>query len=360
MLVRLGVLGCGGIARAAHLPTLARTAGAQVIAIADTDPENLARAQALAPAARAVRDVAAMIEMPDVDAVIVALPPARHADAAIASLGAGKHVYIEKPLATTLSDARRVCAAWDGSGLTAMMGFNYRFNPIIDRARTRLAAGAIGLPIAIRTVFSTSRREIPDWKAQRASGGGALLDLAVHHIDLVRFLFGTEITGVSAEIRSTTSDDDTTFLQLRLTNGATAQTMCSLSAVEEDRIEIYGTTGRLTVDRYRSLRLDQTPAATDGALGNAARRLIRELSAAPYALEKRRAPMHDPSFPIAMNAFVRAVEHRAVATPTLGDGLRAIAVIEAAEQSARTGRVIELDATTGVALSPSRLDAAGT
>ena len=297
--------------------------------------------------------------MSDVDAVIVALPPALHAEATLAALAHNKHVYVEKPLATSVADAERVVAASRQSSVIAMMGFNYRYNPIIEQARSRIASGAVGEPIAVRTVFSTARRAIPAWKQQRDTGGGVLLDLAVHHVDLIRFLLGAEISRVSAEIQSAASREDTAFLQLGLTNGVTAQSLCSLSAVEEDRIEVYGSTAKLTVDRYRSLRVEETPSTTGGALAGAAVRLLKELRAAPYALEKRRAPLHDPSFPAAMNAFVRAVDGRAAATPTLSDGLRAAAVIEAAEQFARSGRAIMLDTGSGAVSSHASTDVAG-
>ena len=296
-----------------------------------------------------MRDFGEVLDAPGVDAVVVARPPSLHADAAIAALERGKHVYVEKPLATTVSDAERVVAAWEKSGLVGMMGLNYRYNPLIGRARARLAAGAVGTPLAARTVFATPRRTLAAWKAQRSAGGGVLLDLAVHHIDLVRFLFGAEVTRVSADVRSVASVDDTAFLQLGLTNGVTVQSMCSLCAVEEDRIEIYGSTAKLTIDRYRSLRVDESPAPAAGALTAAVSSLAGEVRALPYAARKLRSPMHDPSFPLAMGAFVHAVEHRSPATPSLEDGLRVIAVIDAAERSARSSRVIELAASPDVA-----------
>ncbi len=347
MPVRIGVLGCGNIARAAHLRSLAGSTGAKVVAIADADAASLSAARALAPDAKCVAHYSDVLAEPDVDAVIIALPPAMHAEATVSALQRGKHVYVEKPLATTVADAARVITTWQGSGLTGMIGFNYRFNPIVRQARSRIAAGAIGQPIAVRTVFATPRRTMPSWKQQRGTGGGALLDLAVHHIDLVRFLLDAEVAKVSAEIHSTSSDQDTAFLQLRLTNGVTAQSMCSLSAIEEDRIEIYGSNAKVTIDRYRSLRAEETPASAGGALSGAVTHLLAEIGAAPYAFQKRRAPLHDPSFPAAMNAFVRAVRDRETATPSLGDGFRALAVIEAAELSASSGRAVPLDATTG-------------
>jgi predicted dehydrogenase len=129
--------------------------------------------------------------------------------------------------------------------------------------------------------------------------------------------------------------------------------MCSLNAIEEDRIEVYGSDARITIDRYRSLRLEETPARARGALSGALRRLIGEMGAAPYALERRRAPLHDPSFPAAIAAFVRAIQDRATATPSFRDGYRALAVIEAAELSAASGRAASLDGKVSGMSSPT-------
>lgn len=349
--VRIAVLGCGGIARVAHLPSLARTPGARVVALSDMDPAALAAAGALAPGARTVAHYAHVLEMADVDAVIVALPPAMHAEAAIAALEHGRHVYIEKPLSTSLADARRVVAASAdaargaaaGNPPIAMMGFNYRWNPLIRQTRDAIASGGIGRPLAVRTTFSTAARTIPQWKQHRDTGGGVLLDLGVHHIDLVRFLAGAEVATVSAELRSVKSEHDMALLQMALTNGVMVQSLFSLSAVDEDCIDVYGAGGKVSVDRYRSLRVETMPATAAGALGITVRRFVGEMRALPYALRKMRAPLSDPSFPAALQAFVRTVRDGSIASPNVSDGLQAAMVIEAAEVSARTGRVVALD-----------------
>lgn len=363
--VRIGVLGCGGIARAAHLPSLSRMGDARVVALADADAASLAAARAAAPSsAQAVSDYRHVLDMPDVDAVLIALPPALHAEAAIGALQRGRHVYIEKPLATSLADARRVLAASDEAAHdadaarrpVAMMGFNYRWNPLIQQARARIAAGMIGQPVALRTVFSTPTRKLPQWKRHREAGGGVLLDLAVHHIDLARFLTGAEIATVSAELQSMRTEHDTALLQMVLTNGVTAQSMFSLAAVDEDRIDVYGTDAKLTIDRYRSLRVEVVPAAAGGAIGFAVTRFVGELAALPYAVRKMRAPLNDPSFTMALEAFVRAVHDPSALTSDVIDGFRAAAVIEAAESSARSHRAVAVDGVTvpgAVAVGPT-------
>ena len=319
------------------------------MALADPEPSSLAAARHLARDARAVSHYGDVLEMPDVDAVVIALPPALHADAAIATLERGRHVYIEKPLATSFADARRVAVSAEAARASAptapitMMGFNYRLNRLVRQARDAIAHGAIGRPVAVRTSFATATRAIPDWKRQRPVGGGVLLDLAVHHIDLVRFLMAADITTVSAELRSVNSEHDTALLQMTLANGVMVQSLFSLSAVDEDRIDVYGSGGKLTIDRYRSLRVETLPAAAQGTLGLTAARMAGELRALPYALERMRAPLNDPSFPAALRAFVRAVRDGTAPSPNVHDGLHAAAVVEAAERSARTGHLVTVD-----------------
>lgn len=353
--IRIGILGCGGIARLVHLPLLHRNGAARVTALADADPARLGEARSLAPGARSVADFQQVVEMPEVDAVVIALPPALHAAAAIAAIGHGKHIYLEKPLATTLAEGRRVIDAWRqaDAGLTAMMGFNYRRNRLVSSAREMIAAGRIGTPLAARTVFASRGRDEPGWKRARASGGGVLLDLGIHHIDLLRFLFAAEVADVAAQLRSVRTENDTAELQLRLTSGCAAQSFFSLSAVEEDRIEIYGTAGKLTLDRYGSLGIELAPSTARGALGSTVRRAIREWSALPYALRRRGEPLGEPSFRAALEAFVGAARAGERVDPDLLDGYRALVVIDAAESSARTGRTVAVEE-----LSPPRVTSA--
>jgi predicted dehydrogenase len=342
MVNRVAILGCGAIARSAHLPSIMGQHDVTVVALADQDAQSLAAARSLAGDALAVAEYRDVLAMPDVEAVIIALPPALHADAAVAALETGKHVYIEKPLATTLTDAKRVVAAANSSRVVTMMGFNYRFNPLTRQAKAKIAARAIGDVVAVRTVFSTAVRPLATWKQRRESGGGALLDLAVQHVDLVRHLLDASITSVSATVASVRTEHDTVALQLGLTTNVVAQIFCSLSAVDEDRIDVYGTKGKISIDRYGSLRVDVSPPGARGALGLAVNRLAREIGAMSYGAEKRRAPMHDPSFPAAIGAFVKSIRDGSPTSPSLMDGLRAAEVVDAAERSAATGQRIDL------------------
>jgi predicted dehydrogenase len=340
--LRIALVGCGDGAQRHHLPLLARMRDTELVVVADPDATRRRAALRHAPGAIAVTDYRDALAHAAVDAVVLCLPSAGHAEAAVAALERRKHVYVEKPLATTLADAARVVAAWRAAGVVGMMGFNYRFNRLYAAARRDVAAGRVGEVVAVRTVFTTAAREAPAWKRSRRDGGGALLDLGSHHVDLVRWVLGAEPIEVHAELRSRRTEDDTACVQLRLANGVVVQSLFAFGAVDEERFEIHGSAGTLIVDRARH---QQVVLEGPTRRGRRLRRLIqtaRALARAPYVVEKMLVPGHEPSHRTALARFVAAAATGTPVTPDLADGQASLAVVVAAESSARTGRAVQI------------------
>jgi predicted dehydrogenase len=343
--LKVGLIGCGHIAQRAHLVNLKGLRSANLVAFADPDAERRQETARLAPLAAAFTGYEELLDGAEVDALVICLPNALHAAAAIAALERRKHIYLEKPLATSLDEARAVMTAWRSAGVVAMMGFNYRFNRHYESVREHVRSGTLGQLVYARSVFSTAPQELPPWKRDRGSGGGVLFDLASHHFDLLRYLFGQEVREVFAETCSRRSDGDTAMLQMRLTDGMAVQSFFSASAVEEDSFEIYGERGKLSVDRYLSLEARITPPTLGGIRLRQLRHGLRSLARSRYLLEKSRAPLQEPSYRAALSRFVHATlsantsKHPA---PDLFDGYRSLAITEAAEESARTGRPVQL------------------
>lgn len=304
------------------------------------DPDEQARRAVLAqvPSARGVSDWREAIALPGVDGVLVSLPTQDHAEAAIRALGAGRHVYLEKPIALDLDEADRVMAARKSSSpqVVAMMGFNYRRNPIVERAAAQLRNGALGDVHSARTVF-TSSLPVAGWRARRDQGGGVLLDLASHHVDLVRHLLGQEVESVFARVRSRQTEDDSATLDIRMRDGCSIQTAVALGSVDEDRIELIGTRGTMLVDRMRGTDV-RLHAPRGGDAGFPVARLGRPW----YRLQKQRSPWHEPSFGPALSAFVAACRTGASASPDLADGWHVMRVIDAARRSADSGSVVRI------------------
>lgn len=335
--LRIGLIGCGRIARLVHLGALRAAAGVRLVALADPDRERLHEAAQAAPGAVPYASADDLLQKSDAEAVVICAPPGLHAPLAVAAFEAGKHVYVEKPLALDPGEAEAIVASQHRAGTVGMVGFNYRFHPLHREARARLRAGEIGDLVAVRTAFSSPARALPDWKAARASGGGALLDLASHHADLVRFLFDDEVAEVYASVASHQSEGDTAHLQLRLERGLAVQTFVSMCSVAEDRVEVYGQEGHLSYDRQTSVEIDVR--GTGVAYGRRGQ-IQRELGAALRSARRLPKVPADPSFRAAFEAFARAVQGDALEGAGLDDGLRSLAIVLAAEESAATGRTV--------------------
>ncbi|HLB46334.1 MAG TPA: Gfo/Idh/MocA family oxidoreductase [Anaerolineales bacterium] len=341
-LVKVGLIGCGRIAQAVHINILTRLAGTELVALADPDPQRREEAKRRAPAATAFTDYQELLEGSDVEAVVICLPNALHAEVAVAALQKSKHVYLEKPLATTLAEGRQVLAAWRQAGTVGMIGFNFRFNALYQSMKEHIQSGRLGELVSVRSVFSSPVRTLPAWKQSRHSGGGVLFDLASHHIDLIRFFFGQEICEVFAGLRSQRTEVDSAMLQLRLADGLLVQSFFSLNAGDDDRFEIYGQAGRLAVDRYLSLDVEITGPTREFA------RLKRWMPGVPTLARSRRllesilAPNDEPSYRAALAHFVAAARADQPAKPNFWDGYRSLVVVAAAEESVRTGRVVSL------------------
>ncbi|MBB4008183.1 myo-inositol 2-dehydrogenase [Allorhizobium taibaishanense] len=175
----------------------------RLVALADVTPE-MARQQAQAFGfEKGTGDWHDLVSDPEISVISVAAPNKFHADMTVAALEAGKHVWCEKPMATSLEDATRMRDAARQSGRTAILGYNYIQNPMLRLARNVIAEGQIGAVNHIRLEmdedFMADRAQPFSWKSERASGYGALDDFAVHPLSLLSMLHG-RITSLVADV----------------------------------------------------------------------------------------------------------------------------------------------------------------
>lgn len=322
--VRLGIIGCGRVVQIAHMDAISRAGGARVAAFADSDEPRLMETARRAPGAVAHSDWRKVLDDPEVDAVLIAVPPALHAEVAVAAFESGKHVYLEKPIASSLVEADRIIRAWRSSRLVGMIGHNLRCHPIYLTARNRLEQGLIGKPVFVRTSFTAALRDLPQWKREGAArGGGVVLDLATHHVDLCRFMLGEEVARAEVEEWSEHFPGDNARLHLVMQSGLRVESFFSLSAVSDDHVEITGDRGRLLVDRYTgSLRIIP-PRQSQSVRA----RIGREVSGLAGLAKRVLQPPGEPSYAEAIKRFVRAVRDGGSALPDLDDGRRALEVV---------------------------------
>jgi len=346
--LKVGLIGCGQIAQLVHLNVLTHLPDVELVAIAEPDEQRRREGKRRTPSAVAFTSYMDLLEQSTAEAVVVCVPTPLHAEVGIAALEQGKHVYLEKPLATSLEEGQQVLAAANYAHRTAMVGFNYRFNALYQNARRHLRSGRLGELVGVRSTFTTPARTLPIWKQRRDGGGGVLLDLASHHIDLVHYLFGRDVREVFARVWSQHTEDDSAMVELSLDGGLTAQGFFSLGALDEDTFEIYGDAGKLRVDRYLSLDAELSEPNSQHRRGARVWRSVRRW-AGPYAMQRILAPGNEPSYRAALARFAQAARWNQPVTPDLLDGYRSLLVVDAAERSARAGlpvRVGEINTPT--------------
>lgn len=328
----VGLIGCGWVAREKHLPAIARTDGLEVVALHDTDPAAVPPMAHMIPGARHHERLDALLEDARVDTVAILTPPGEHAAQALAAFAAGKRVLCEKPLALTTADARAICDASADSGLLGATGLMSRALKMVQRARRAIAGGAIGDVVAVRTVYADSAADesLGDrpWRRRRASGGGALQEKLVHHVDLWRYLTGLEVEDAASErVDSSREQDEAVVLTGKLTGGVLASSVGLDRSAVTNEFQIFGSHGHIALDLYRvdGFRLE----GRNQVSGEPAVRLRRAAAATAKVPSVAAQLGTGGEF---SNAYVRQWEAFRDGEPlaTLEDGLRATEVLEMA------------------------------
>ena len=195
--IRIGIIGAG-IAGERHAEAFSKHPGSVVTAFAEIDGVRGA-AVAARFGARHFTDYRDMLAG-GLDAVVVCLPHATHRRCAEDAAQAGVHILMEKPLATTLDDARAILEAVDRAGVRLMLGYVHRFRPEVEAARRLIQEGRIGRPAtALDRFMSGGMGDTPRWVWDpEAAGGGVVMYGGVHAIDRLRWLLDAEITEVYA------------------------------------------------------------------------------------------------------------------------------------------------------------------
>ena len=251
--VRWGILGAGGIADRRTLPGMQLAEHAEIVSVMEIDPAFAERLREKYHAKRAYSDDAALLSDPEIDAVYIASPVACHARQATLAADNGKHILIEKPLAMTAAEGEAVVSHCREKGVKIAAGLMMRFGAYVQAMKAAIAEGKIGDVVSCFAHFTCWYPDMPgSWRQSRASaGGGALMDMGVHCIDLIRYVTGQNVRQVAAMHDTLTFHydvEDSSTLIMRLENGALATVQSNFNIPDEAslwRLEFFGTQGRL-------------------------------------------------------------------------------------------------------------------
>lgn len=341
--VRIGIMGSGFIART-HARSLTHGCrGARLTAVAGgSRAETLARDFEVP----SLPDIATLAASREVDAVIVATPHSCHRDHALLCARHGKHVLLEKPMATSVTQCREIIDACTFAGLNLMVAFTQRFRTSNRTAHEVISAGTIGriLMIQEQALLPDGLRAYPSWQ-QHPDNLGILFGYGIHNIDKLRWLLHDEPACVTAQsIRSAGGIETTTMATLRWHGGAVTNLWSSVDLPAPGfestayRSLIVGETGLLDVDGYGAVRLARR--------GEEWKTLFVQ-PAIDWHGKGMFSEARMGSFNAQDQAFIDAVLNGTPPAITGFDGLQAVAIALAAYRSAETQQTVHLTTPAG-------------
>ena len=330
--LKIGLIGAGRIGRlhAEHL-TLRIPTGA-VLVVADTFEEAARQCAESYAIASYTQDYRAVLERPDIEAVVICSSTGSHADIIEAAAQAGKHIFCEKPIALDLPSIDGALEAVKRAGVKLQIGFNRRFDANFKRARQAVERGEIGRPCQFDII---SRDPTPPPIEYIRLSGGIFLDMTIHDFDMARFLMGSEVEEVFAlgEVMCDAAigeagDVDTAIVSLRLANGVIGTISNSRRAVYgyDQRVEILGSAGAISVGN----NYPNTAIISDSTS-------VRRDLPQHFFLER-----YSESFVAEMSAFIDAVLHDKPVPVTGYDGRAPVVIALAAQKSLEEHRPVRL------------------
>ncbi|NLZ20073.1 MAG: Gfo/Idh/MocA family oxidoreductase [Bacteroidales bacterium] len=340
----IGIIGCGKIAQIRHIPELAGNPDAVLVGY--YNPTRM-RAEQMAAryGGKVYDDIPQMLADPDVDAVVISLANKVHAEVTIQALQAGKDVLCEKPMATTLADCEAMVETAERQKRLLLIAQNQRLAQAHREARKLIADGAIGRVLTFRTTFGHAGPETwsirpgkDTWFFSRDKAAmGVMADLGIHKTDLIQYLLGKRVTGVSALLSTldkTGPDgapigvEDNALCLFRMEGGLLGTMTASWTyyGEEDNSTIIYGTEGILRI--YDD---PQRPLQWIGRDGNR-----RDLEA-----ERIQTNDNQTASGVA-DAFLRALITREPGEMAARSVLPAMRAVFAAQRSSDEGRFIEI------------------
>ena len=340
MKIKWGVIGCGGIADRRTLPGMMLADNAELIAVMDANRAAADACREKYNAKYAFDKMEDVLAIDEIEAVYIASPVFCHKEQAMAAADAGKHILIEKPVGLTAAEAEEIAAYCEAKGVKLGVGFMMRFHAYHQAMREIVQSGKIGEVVSARAQLTCWYPEMENcWRQDiKLSGGGAMMDMGVHCVDLIRYITGLEVSeaaGLCGNQVFNYSVEDAGGVIMRLSNGAVAYVDANFNipdAAAKCKIEFYGTKGSIfaqgTISQVEGGEIEVL--CTDDSLGYDANQDRNDV--APMEINVEFGNMYTKE----IEAFGKAVAGEAEVAITANDAIASQKVIEAAYESSKS------------------------
>ncbi|NSW56442.1 MAG: Gfo/Idh/MocA family oxidoreductase [Armatimonadetes bacterium] len=346
MTVRWGVIGAGGIADRRTIPEgIIPAAGAELVAVQDVDEARAKRVGEKYGVDKVFTSEVDLLELDDVDAVYIATPTNVHAAQVKAAATRGKHVLCEKPLGMTIQEVEEEIQVCRDAGVKLGTNFMMRFHACHARLRDMIQAGELGTLVFGRAELTCWYPPIPGAFRQDPAlgGGGALIDMGNHCIDLLEFFFGktTEVSCFTGNLVHDYKSEDTGVAMLRFESGAVGfvDNLFNVpDAAARNALEVYGSKG--SVAAFGTIGQDSSGSLT-AVLEKGDKEYdagqVRDVATPKETITPDVVNMYQAH----IEAFCQAIVNGTEPPITGEDGLWSHRVIDACYESARTGRTVK-------------------
>ncbi len=250
-MLRLGIVGCGRVTTLFHLKAIKEVEGVTVEAVADLDQSSMEEVKRKSGAARGYTDYIELLSDPDVDAVAINTPPRFHEEMVLASLGAGKHVLCEKPLANSIKGCLHIGGAQEGSELVVIPVHNYAFTPCVEAAQELIVGGEIGVVKGVNIRFDNNLWGYGSKTDFRLKERYGIVFDVLPHVLSVASMLSDPVSSVD-EVRGWAKRYDVMDnLRLRMKTGEGVGVDCTMnwtSLIPSFKVGVEGTSGRVGME----------------------------------------------------------------------------------------------------------------
>lgn len=346
MKIRWGVIGAGGIADRRTIPGMVLAENAELVAVMEINMELAEKIRAKYNAAKAYDNAEDLLADKDIDAVYIASPVTCHKEQAIKAAKAKKHILIEKPVAMTSEEGWEIINICRQEGVMVATGFMMRYHAYHQKMKEIVESGKLGKIVSCRGQLTCWYPDIPGaWRQQKSlSGGGSLMDMGVHCIDLIQYITGAKGTKVAALTGTKTFSyevEDSASMIFEMDNGAYAYVDANFNipdAAARCRLEIYGTKGSMlaegTISQVEGGKLDVV--ISDDSLGYNAQQDREENGQVDINVE------FGNMYTKEIESFSKSILDKSSIQVPAEDALQVQRMVEAAYESSESGNFIKV------------------
>lgn len=344
--VKWGVIGAGGIANRRTIPGMIIANNAELVAVMEVNMELAEQIRTKYSAKRAYDNIDAILADNEIDAVYIATPVEFHKEQAIKAAKSKKHILIEKPVGLTVEEGKEVAEICNKEGVLIAVGLMMRFHSYHQKMKEIIDSGQLGQIVSCRGQLTCWFPDISgNWRQQKhTSGGGSLMDMGVHCIDLIQYLTSSKALKVVSLTATKTFKyevEDSASILMEMDNGAYSYVDTNYNipdAAAKCRLEIYGTKGSMlaegTISQVEGGKLDVV--LSDDRLGYNAQQDRNDMI--PVDVDVEFGNMYTKE----IESFSNSILYGNKIVVTIDDALQVQGVIEGAYESSELGCFVKL------------------